>query len=229
MRRGDRALHAGSHDGEWRLQLVARVRSEAVQRGEAALQPAHHLVERHGEPPQLVPLHRYRQPPVQTAPVADLADLFDDPIDRGQRPARDEAAHEDRQGEAGHEDQEECREQLLRPELGARDVRPGEQRADLRPGVAQRQDYVMQRRAVRVDAQRAGGAPGARRMHQAPQLLELAEGERLCVGGRAQHAVAASSCDNVGCCPGRRWTTTPPARYTPVRMPAVRSASEAMR
>src|SRR2546426_3960681 len=42
-------------------------------------------------------------------------------------------------------------------------------------------------------------------------------------------SVAASSCDRAGCCPARRWTTAPPARYTPVRIPAVRSASEAMR
>ena len=58
--RGDRALHAGAHDGEWGLELVARVGRKAVQRGEAVLQPAHHLVERDGEPPQLVLFHRHR-------------------------------------------------------------------------------------------------------------------------------------------------------------------------
>ena len=126
---------------------------------------------------------------MQAAPVADLADLLDDLIDRGQRPARDEAADENRQGKPGHEDQEQRGKQLLRSELGGGDVCPGEERADLGPGVAQRQHDVVQRRAVGVDAHGAGGPPGPGRGHEAPQLLEFPEGERLSIGGRPQYAV----------------------------------------
>ena len=61
---GDGALDARADDGEWCLQLVARVGGEPPQRREAAFQACHHLIQRLGQPAQLVALDRYGEPPV---------------------------------------------------------------------------------------------------------------------------------------------------------------------
>ncbi len=90
-----RTLHVGAHDGERRLELVARIRGEATQRGERALEALQHLVQRHRESRNLF-ASRHRKSAVQAASVSDRLHFVHQAIHRLKRAPRDRVRERDR-------------------------------------------------------------------------------------------------------------------------------------
>ena len=147
----DGALDARADNGEWRLQLVARVGGEPPQRREAAFQARHHLIQRLGQSAQLVALHRDGEPPVQRPAVGNLANLGDHPIHRLERAPGNPAADEDGRDDADDERNEDRGDELLEPQLRGLRVRAGEDRAKLLAGIRHGAHDVMQGRPIRFD------------------------------------------------------------------------------
>ena len=194
---GDGALDPGAEHGERGLELVARVGGEAAQRREAPLEPRHHLIEGLGEPPQLVLDHRLRESPVQAAPVGDLADLGDDPVHGREGVACDPRPHQQRGHEAERQDQRDGGEQLLGAELGAAQVRAGEDCAELGAGVGHIAQRVVELRPVGLELQSPRRPARNRGGGDQPQLLHLLEGQGPRVRGGEQQAPVARGDDEI--------------------------------
>jgi hypothetical protein len=205
-------LDVRSQAGDRRAQLVARVGDEVALRLDRALQRVERGVEAAGQARELVVARRF-DPLDRIRTAGDLLGPAREPLDRGERRARDERTQPGREGDAGGRDDREHDEDVTE---GVIDL--GERARDLQRSVARRQ-RAREHAQVRVPDPRAGERLAGARERDRPRLrghrqagrrafrthdravaaddlrvaLRPAEGGVVAIGGLSERALAIGS------------------------------------
>ena len=183
-------LDAGAQHHQRRLELVARLRGEAVERREAPLQPVEHAIHRRTQPGDLVPAALDRQPPVEALAAGDRLELADHFAEGLEVPARDPVAQQHGAPENERCEDQHAGKQRLHVEQRSRRRRRHQDRGQLRPRPADRPHQISRGADLGVEAER----PALRDDRRQDQRSEAFEGGDRQAGrlvGREEHAARA--------------------------------------